>query len=87
MIFFGKPVPTPHQVRGRLFPDHALGSCFDALSLREPAASSLENALSPGDRIERRKPEIVRAGAGVKSFLREDVLPGRVDIAQAPLQR
>src|SRR6266702_5584720 len=20
----GKPVPTPHQVRGRLFPDHAL---------------------------------------------------------------
>ena len=21
---FGKPVPTPHQVRGRLFPDHAL---------------------------------------------------------------
>jgi hypothetical protein len=24
MIFFGKPVPTPHQVRGKLFPDHAL---------------------------------------------------------------
>src|SRR6266478_6924963 len=22
----GKPVPTPHQVRGRLFPDHALSS-------------------------------------------------------------
>src|SRR5712691_11394069 len=22
----GKPVPTPHQVRGRLFPDHALES-------------------------------------------------------------
>jgi hypothetical protein len=21
---FGKPVSTPHQVRGRLFPDHAL---------------------------------------------------------------
>jgi len=28
----GKPVPTPHQVRGRLFPDHALtsaGRCWD----------------------------------------------------------
>src|SRR4029077_21194136 len=25
MIFFGKPVSTPDQVRGRLFPDHALG--------------------------------------------------------------
>jgi hypothetical protein len=24
MIFFRKPVPTPHQVRGRLFRDHAL---------------------------------------------------------------
>jgi hypothetical protein len=24
MIFFGKPVSTPDQVRGRLFPDHAL---------------------------------------------------------------
>jgi hypothetical protein len=23
MIFFRKPVPTPHQVRGRLFRDHA----------------------------------------------------------------
>jgi hypothetical protein len=23
---FGKPVPTPHQVRGRLFPDHALAN-------------------------------------------------------------
>jgi hypothetical protein len=23
MILFGKPVPTPHQVRGRPFPDHA----------------------------------------------------------------
>src|SRR6266478_1899277 len=26
MIFFGKPVSTPHQVRGRLFPDHARGA-------------------------------------------------------------
>src|SRR5258708_21537435 len=25
MIFFGKPLHAPHQVRGRLFPDHALG--------------------------------------------------------------
>src|SRR5712675_69585 len=24
-MLFGKPVPTPHQARGRLFPDHALG--------------------------------------------------------------
>jgi hypothetical protein len=24
----GKPVPTPHQVRGRLFPDHALKAKF-----------------------------------------------------------
>jgi len=24
MIFSGKPVPTPHQVHGRHFPDHAL---------------------------------------------------------------
>src|SRR5437016_4274470 len=23
-VLFGKPVPTPHQVRGRLFPGHAL---------------------------------------------------------------
>jgi hypothetical protein len=23
MIFFGKPISTPDQVRGRLFPDHA----------------------------------------------------------------
>ncbi len=25
-MLFGKPVPTPHQVRGRLFPDHALAA-------------------------------------------------------------
>ena len=29
----------------------------------------------------------MRAGAGVEAFLREDVLPGGVDIAQATLQR
>jgi hypothetical protein len=27
--------------------------------------------------IDRRKSELVRAGAGVEPFLREDVLPGR----------
>src|SRR6516164_4273154 len=31
MIFFRKPVPTPHQVRGRLFRDHALDSLMDGL--------------------------------------------------------
>ena len=30
--------------RFALFPDHALDSCFDALSLREPVSASLENA-------------------------------------------
>ena len=38
-------------------------------------------------RIERRKAELMRARAGVEAFLREDVLPGGVDIAQAALQR
>jgi hypothetical protein len=28
MIFFGKPVPTAIQVRGRLCPDHALASKY-----------------------------------------------------------
>jgi uncharacterized protein (DUF2236 family) len=29
MIFFRKPVPTPDQVRGRLFRDHALNRSRD----------------------------------------------------------
>jgi len=32
-MLFGKPVPTPHQVRGRLFPDHALAPFENANSL------------------------------------------------------
>src|SRR5262249_58929835 len=39
MIFFRKPVPTPDQVRGRLFRDHALtrrGSLRARLSGDEP---------------------------------------------------
>src|SRR6516162_3315184 len=39
MIFFRKPVPTPHQVRGRLFRDHALVSCR-ADSAFEPSSVS-----------------------------------------------
>jgi hypothetical protein len=46
----------------------------------------VSTTLPSGERIGRRKPELVRAGAGVESLLREGVLPGRVDIAQADRQ-
>jgi hypothetical protein len=39
---FGKPLHT--------FPNHALASCSDAFSSREPVPTSLENALEAGRR-------------------------------------
>src|SRR3981189_1383893 len=42
---FGKPVPTPHQVRGRLFPDHALE---DRLSDGDLAAGSENDYFTVG---------------------------------------
>ena len=43
----GKPVPTPHQVRGRLFPDHALNhapGAVGAFGLRgQPRRASYDN--------------------------------------------
>lgn len=40
----GKPVPTPHQVRGRKFPDHAPAQhqttkVFDTFSLNRPCGT------------------------------------------------
>jgi uncharacterized protein YecT (DUF1311 family) len=36
----GKPVPTPHRVRGRLFPNHALAALAVAAALLVPVAAS-----------------------------------------------
>src|SRR5262245_20983586 len=45
-------------------------------------------ALSlPGNRMHRRKSEFKLAGADIKPLLRHHVLPGRMDVAQAALQR
>src|SRR5215211_2460691 len=41
-MLFGKPVPTPHQVRGRLFPDHALRRKGTPLGLNSRAVDDLE---------------------------------------------
>jgi hypothetical protein len=46
-----------------------------------------DRALLPGDRVDWRKSESVLAGNGVESLLRENMLPGCVDVAKAPLQR
>src|SRR5215475_11064207 len=41
---FRKPVPTPHQVRGRLFRDHALGKDL-AMTIDDPTRTALEAAV------------------------------------------
>jgi hypothetical protein len=46
-VLFGKPVPTPHQVRGRLFPGHAL------VLLRQKSRSACCRALSFWERATR----------------------------------
>src|SRR6266446_6308675 len=43
----GKPVPTPHQVRGRLFPDHALVLTMLDSSLRDVKQDDSNNEVAP----------------------------------------
>jgi hypothetical protein len=85
-------VPTVLRAVHALAPNGRI--CFNTIpaDTAEAVGAALDRAVSTmnlpsGDRIDRRKPELARAGAGVEPFLREDVLSGRMDVAQASLQR
>ncbi len=71
----GKPVSTPHQVRGRLFPDHALtsaGRCwsnFDPFrfACRQPGALRGSNCSCSSELVPGRKIGGLTWGAGLTS--------------------
>src|SRR5215475_1851201 len=52
----------------------------------KPLHTFPDHALFPRNRIDRGEAKRKCAGAGVKPFVREDVLPRGVNVAQAPLQ-